>query len=232
MKKLILLSAMLMCLVIKAKANHLSSDLNLQLFNHANMLVEFDHVRYTNPFNTFCINDVEPGIHYLTVFKIRTHGYGYNHYAPPALIFNGCINVPASVVISAVINPYHEYDVVQVFPKRIRENSFNYNSSYFPTAPGYGMNPGSFQALKRSIEVKSFDNTRLTIAKQAIQSNPLTSRQIADLVQLMTFESTKLSLAKFAYDYALDKENYYALNDVFTFESSIEELNKFISHRS
>lgn len=228
MKKIITLSIALTGLLFSANANHLNSDLKLQLFNHANMLVEFDHVHYQNPTNTFCINDVEPGTHHLTIYKMREHGY--YHYAPPVLMFTGCIQVPASSIVSAVINPYHEYDVMSVSAKC--NNPVTYN--YYTPAPvlQYGMCNAEFESLKRSIENKSFDSTRLTIAKEAIRSNNLTSRQIADLVNLMTFESTKLSLSKYAYRYTVDPENYYLLNDAFTFESSIDELADFIQRRS
>ena len=54
------------------------------------------------------------------------------------------------------------------------------------------------------------------------------SRQVSELMQLMTFESSMLELAKNAYMHTLDKQNYYLANDAFNFESSIEDLNRFI----
>jgi hypothetical protein len=45
---------------------------------------------------------------------------------------------------------------------------------------------------------------------------------------LFSFESTRLDFAKFAYAYTLDLRNYYKLNDAFTFESSIDDLDKYI----
>lgn len=45
---------------------------------------------------------------------------------------------------------------------------------------------------------------------------------------LFNFESTRLELAKYAYGHTYDIANYYMLNDAFTFESSIEELNNYI----
>jgi hypothetical protein len=45
---------------------------------------------------------------------------------------------------------------------------------------------------------------------------------------LFSFEDTRLEFAQYAYAYTLDLRNYYKLNDAFTFESSIDELNKYI----
>jgi len=89
------------------------------------------------------------------------------------------------------------------------------------------MTPQDFEQAKQSIASKSFDDSRLTIAKQIISSNCMLCSQIKELMKLMSFEENKLELAKFAWNHNLDKGNYYTLNDAFTFESSIDELNKY-----
>ncbi|HOI88819.1 MAG TPA: DUF4476 domain-containing protein [Lentimicrobium sp.] len=98
-----------------------------------------------------------------------------------------------------------------------------------PTGCQYPMHPAEFQEVKRSIEGKSFDDTRLKIAKQVIASNCLLSAQVKEIMLLFSFEDTRLQLAKFAYGYTFDTGNYYKLNDAFTFESTIEELDEYIS---
>lgn len=45
----------------------------------------------------------------------------------------------------------------------------------------------------------------------------------------MTFEENKLTIAKYAYTKTADPNNYFQLNDAFTFESSIDELNAYIN---
>jgi hypothetical protein len=100
-----------------------------------------------------------------------------------------------------------------------------YNGIYGCPAP---MSGSDFQTAKNSITSKGFDESRLILAKQIIGSNCLLCKQIKDLMQLMSFEETKLELAKFAWHHNLDKGNYYQLNDAFGFESSIEELNQYI----
>lgn len=92
----------------------------------------------------------------------------------------------------------------------------------------YPMSPADFESAKESIKSKGFDESRLTIAKQIIGTNCLLSSQVKDLMKLMSFEETKLDLAKFAWPYTLDRGNYYKLNDAFSFESSIEELDNYI----
>lgn len=92
----------------------------------------------------------------------------------------------------------------------------------------YPMNPMDFESAKASIKAKSFDDSKLTMAKQIIGSNCMLSSQIKELMLLLSFESNRLDLAKFAWHHNLDKGNYFKLNDAFTFESSIDELNQYI----
>lgn len=94
---------------------------------------------------------------------------------------------------------------------------------------GYPMNEARFNEVVKSIESKGFDDSKLTMSKQVISTNCMTSNQVKRLMLLFSFEDTRLDLAKYAYGYTYDIGNYYQLNDAFTFESSIEELNEYTS---
>lgn len=94
---------------------------------------------------------------------------------------------------------------------------------------GYPMSESRFNEVVKSIEAKSFDDSKLTMAKQVINTNCMTSAQVKRLMLLFSFEDTRLDLAKYAYGYTYDIGNYYQLNDAFTFESSIDELNAYTS---
>ena len=91
-----------------------------------------------------------------------------------------------------------------------------------------GMRPADYDAAVRIISNESFDSKRLTIAKQIVVDNVVSARQIAGICRLFSFESNRLEFAKFAYPSCVDKNNYFLLNEVFTFDSSKKELNKFI----
>lgn len=103
--------------------------------------------------------------------------------------------------------------------------------------PGYNgpigcpwpMDAGQFADAQRSISSKSFEDSKLTIAKQITGANCLTADQVRNVMNEFDFESTKLEYAKFAYDKTYDIGNYYKLNDAFDFEMSIDELNEYIN---
>ncbi len=97
-----------------------------------------------------------------------------------------------------------------------------------PNNCNWPMAPGDFESAKASIKSKSFEDSKFTVAKQILGSNCMLSSQVKEVMQLFDFENTKLDFAKFAWGKTFDPGNYFKLNDAFQFESSIDDLNKYI----
>ncbi|MFM7814555.1 MAG: DUF4476 domain-containing protein [Flavobacteriales bacterium] len=93
------------------------------------------------------------------------------------------------------------------------------------------MDATSFNSAKGSINSKSFEDSKLTLAKQVAKSNCMTASQVKDVMGLFAFEETKLEFAKYAYDYCYNQGNYYEVNDAFDFESTIEDLNEYLESK-
>lgn len=96
---------------------------------------------------------------------------------------------------------------------------------------GWPMSSTEFTDVKKSIEAKSFEDSKMTLAKQVGANRCFTVDQVKSLMALFSFEDSKLDIAKFAYDRTYDIDNYYKVNDAFTFESSIDDLNGYIQSR-
>lgn len=91
-----------------------------------------------------------------------------------------------------------------------------------------GMDPRDFEEAAAMLSKETFEDTRLATAKQVVANNPMTVNQITQICKLFTFESNKLELAKFAYPYCIEKNKYYMLNEVFTYDSSKKELDEYL----
>ncbi|MFM2223809.1 MAG: hypothetical protein RJA07_11 [Bacteroidota bacterium] len=91
------------------------------------------------------------------------------------------------------------------------------------------MNQQEFESAKQSIGTKTFEDSKLQIAKQIVGANCCTAAQVRSIMKLFTFEQSKLDFAKFAYKYTYDQKNYYKVNDAFEFESSISDLNTYLN---
>ncbi len=90
------------------------------------------------------------------------------------------------------------------------------------------MSDGDFSDAKSSISSKSFEDSKMKVAKQITENNCLSVSQIKEVMGLFSFEQSKLDFAKYAYGHTSEKNNYYKINDVFTYESSIDELQTYI----
>ena len=93
---------------------------------------------------------------------------------------------------------------------------------------GWPMNSTDFAAALKTIGNGSFEETKLTTAKSISSQNCLSSDQVVKICNLFSFEESKLVFAKHAYKRTTDKKNFFKVNDVFSFDSSKEELSKFI----
>ena len=96
-------------------------------------------------------------------------------------------------------------------------------------AGGWPMGDSNFRSAMNSIKKQSFDDTKMKMAKQITSANCLTVSQIRRMMSNFSFESGKLDYAKFAYLYCTDRNNYFQVNDDFSFSSSADELTEFIS---
>jgi len=93
------------------------------------------------------------------------------------------------------------------------------------------MAPASFSKAKDNISSNSFEDSKMTVAKQVTKANCMTASQIAEVMGLFSFEDSKLQYAKYAYDFCYNQGDYYEVNAAFTFESSIEDLNKYLESK-
>ena len=79
------------------------------------------------------------------------------------------------------------------------------------------------------MELLNFDSRKLSYAKEFVRGRALTAAQIERMVREFSFDSNRLSLAKYAYRYCIDPGNYYKVERALTFLSSKEELRSYIA---
>lgn len=93
------------------------------------------------------------------------------------------------------------------------------------------MDRAAFDQAKKSVSDKGFEDTKLSTARQVAKNNCLTTAQIKEIMGVFGFEDSKLQFAKYAYDFCVDKGNYYLVGDAFGFSSSVDELNQFLESK-
>lgn len=224
MKRLVLIA----CLVLISYFSHAKSEFNISLFDNSNFILEFDEFSYNQNTFEYSLDNVMQGFHNIKIFKkgphVHNNPHGNHHYNNniKKLIFSGSVYVPDNVKICAQINSYNELIITSLLPYY---NNQGNNNGYYPTV----MSNETFYALKKTVNMTSFSDTKVQVIKQAIVPTFVTSQQVFELVELLSFDSNKLEIAKFAYKYTIDKQNYFLVNKALSFSSSIDELYQYIS---
>lgn len=249
MKKKILQIVLLVAINHNVKADHYTSTINI--CNHDNDLISvlIDGIQYPNAVNEFHLSGIIPGRHKVKVFTRENCGYNYSKFAH--LAYSGFVILKPDEEIFAVIDPYNQLRikrVVTIMPapvsviKPIHSYYTSYNTNYYEgnyhqencsnhySYGPYAMDKSSYFTLKQCIADKWFDSSKSEVAQMAMRNNYFTTQQIAGIMNLFDFESTKLEFAKMAYSHVVDHQNYWMVNDAFSFSSSISSLQGFIGY--
>lgn len=110
----------------------------------------------------------------------------------------------------------------------------HYRRAHYQLTPqGYchtrPMHPADFDQVFATVANQHSDIRRIHTARMAIEHNLMTAAQISALVSLMTFEQTRVDLAKAGWLYVYDPRNYFRVLNTFTFNSSVREMEMFMA---
>jgi hypothetical protein len=218
------------------------SELNLSVYNNIEFTMIFDAVVYSKPSNTYRVENINPGSHSLQLFKVekyRTYdGYWDQKFV---LLFSAMVTIPENSRITALIDQSNQFVTVssdRIIDMNRRDGNGDRDRDHDRDRDGDRnrrgpkcMTDNQFNELKNSVSSKPFEETKLSVAKEAIAANGTKTSQVIELMELMSFEGSKLTLAKYAYSYTVDKNEYYLVNDAFTFSSSIDDLSQYIQNQ-
>lgn len=227
--------------------HHQNSILNIRLNDDAPFKVFIDGKPYSKRVTRARISDLSATRHYMQVYRVGNYG-GYetmdNAFRGHILIQPGSESFVTVIPeenrlqfdrVVALCNPawgnYQNRPDVCFYPKPGRNNSSACDVIQLQPVGPQPIDPVSFGQLRNTIAAATFENTKLTILKQALVNHYFSSSQVRELMCLFTFESYKLDVAKLAYPRTLDPQNYYLVNNEFTFSSSVDDLNDYIAMR-
>ncbi|MCW3120654.1 MAG: hypothetical protein JWQ38_146 [Flavipsychrobacter sp.] len=85
--------------------------------------------------------------------------------------------------------------------------------------------------LKKKVAEKTTDTQKMGLLKDELKKEQITTAQVADIMDWLAFEASKVDFAKWAYDITVDKEYYTDLENKFTYKNSQDDLDKFIKSK-
>jgi hypothetical protein len=108
------------------------------------------------------------------------------------------------------------------------ENDHSGNTHSHACANG-SMSERDFDDLQSMVRSISFSDSKQNVIKEAVPGHCISAVQVKQLMSLFSFEADKLAVAKYLYSYTSDQQNYFKVNEAFSFSTSVDELKKYIS---
>jgi hypothetical protein len=215
-----------------------ASAVEISMWDASEFVILFDNKSYGNRTH-IAFNQVSAGRHQVKIYKRVYDRISQKHRMQ--ILVDEVIVVPAKQKLIYQVDRNNRLQHIRT--ERLERPRTQYPGQYRPAPvrelpPQYQpvevfvpatMNTNDFGTLKQMVRNASFEETRMTLIKQAIGDRFITAQQVLELMQMMSFESTRLELAKWAYPKALDSENYFIVNQGFSFSSSINDLANFIA---
>lgn len=256
MKKIFTLASVLLISLITF-ADFAPTRLNVSAYSNSTIKVTVDGNEYNsrNYNNSVVFENLNPGHHNVRIYELQQKRGLFSKRTEYVQIFSGSIMMRPMHETTLVLNRTGRASITEQ-KMRGRNNNGRDNDRYddrndrnnrdnrdgrgrggyddrnsgYGNDRGYGqlMSSASFNDVLRTMQRESFDNTRLSIAKQVADRNSLSSSQVREMVRTLSFENSKIEFAKYAYRGTVDKNNYYIVNDAFSFSNSRDELANYI----
>jgi len=226
-----------------------SSQLTVTVQDRGNYKVIVDGKKFESFGSSVIINNVDPGYHTVTISKFKVNPLFGILGMRTEILYNSTIQVRPNTSISLTVDRFGKAFIDE---QKIRGNGRDRDDDYYDNDRGNGrdknwkdkddrnsgygtynayvsvMSNVEFQRVLDCIQAEWFESNKMKSASQIIATNYFTSSQVKQMVQLFSFESNKLELAKQAYSKTVDKQNYQCVAEVLMFRSSKEELARFI----
>lgn len=136
---------------------------------------------------------------------------------------------PTDRVSSVAIGTHFRYvgEVQQAY-----QSQGQYNGYQTPNRTDCVVSAADLDRIKERVEAATFDSEKPKILKAALAAKRCFSTdQIQEMLGLFAFDSEKLPIAKYAYSYVIDRDNYDQIADALDFDTAKDELRNFIRSR-
>jgi hypothetical protein len=236
MKRILLLTVLLITTIsVFAQRGATGASLKIKLTTNQMLSVAVDDRYYERRGTSLTIGNIPNGRHYLKVYNYRI---GRSGNGRANLVYSGYVDLRPASHNTAIVDPFQRKLTMRTVSTYIRERNDPYENwndpNYDKYDDGYNSNELRNQEvadLDNRVQDRSMDGDKLKLVQTALNGRTYYTDQLRTMVGWFSFESTKLDFLKGAYDNTIDKENYWKLEDVFSFSSSKDELNDFVNAR-
>lgn len=205
------------------------SVLEIRTNDHEPIVVSVDNRYYDRHGRTITIGNLPRGWHDLRVYEYLEYKKGGGR---AKLLYTGRIRIDAGTVTHCVVDK--QTGRMRIRTMDMEDAYLDYDQPDNNDVPGTSSNiltDKDLTDLKARTDDRITDTEKLKLMKSVLAERTYYSVQVRRMMEWLTFEDSKLDFAKWSYDRALDKQDYWKLEDLFTFSSSKDEFNEYISSR-
>lgn len=207
------------------------SVLEIRLSDKSPLVVTIDGRQYNKHGRSITIGNLPKGKHSIRIYEFLEYKRGGGR---AKLLFTGTIKVDAGT---------YNYCVVDVKTQDMRVRTMDLEYAYVDyddygssDSIAVGDNGGTLSAkdlndLKTRADGRITDTEKLKLLKSVLSDYTYSSAQVRTITGWLAFEDSKLNFAKWSYDKVTDKQDYWKLEDIFTYSTSKDEFNKFIKKK-
>lgn len=238
MKTIFTLFASLFMTIAVFAAARPTSVLTIKSVDNADIRVVLDGKRFQPNDNSIMFGSMEPGPHDIKIYRQRKNSWFNINGRGYELVYNTTIDLKRRTHLFITVERNGRISMMENRIRRDNDWNNDHSRDYdndgqwgdYDQHDGYArpMSDWEFRNVHHSIDKEWFESNKFKSATQVIKTNNFTTAQVEQILLLFSFENNKLELAKQAYTNTVDKKNYRNLFDVFSFNSSKRELEKYM----
>lgn len=229
MKK-ILVTLILLVAGIAAFAQSKRAVLKVRLSDQSPLTVTVNNRIYDRHGRSITIGDLPAGSHYLKVYEYKEYRNERGGHAK--LLYSGYVRTKRNMITTCTIDPYEGAISVKTRPLEQEDEWNDRRDEDYQQDNRNTLTPHDIQDLKQRVDDRITDTDKLKLMKSVLGNSNFYTDQVQKMMGWLSFESTKLEFAKWAFAGVVDAKNYWKLESEFSFSSSKDEFNNYIQGKN
>ena len=201
--------------------------LKIELNDHSPLTVAIDNRDYKKVGTSLTFNDLPPGRHYLRVYEYKEYRDGTGGNAK--LVYTGSVRIKKNTYTHCVVNPSTAEMMVTTHEMVMDNRPVSTPNNPSNKEISGTLSGKEIDALANEIQSKVTDTDKMKLLQLRLANKTYTTTQVRIMLPWFHFEESRLELAKWAYANTVDKNNYRNISSDFDYETSVKELESFLS---
>lgn len=203
------------------------SVIRVALSDDSRLAISIDDRYYDKQGRSLTVGDLPAGRHRLKIYSFVP--YKNRKGGRARTLYSGMITISEGTIT------YLTYDInndrLRAKTEYLETNNWKNESDATHRDHSYRnqLNEQDISALKAAVDERITDTDKQKLVQSVLEGRSYTTEQVRTIISWFNFESTKLDVAKWAYKGVSDKQNYWKVESDFTYSSSKDEFNTYIS---